>query len=48
MILKHLSTLLAAALVCITTSHAQSILLGGFDGNQTYTAGRGGHYHHRS
>ena len=34
---KKLLTALAAALVCMTTSHGQSILLGGFDGNQTQT-----------
>ena len=39
MITKHLPTLLAAALVCITTSHGQSILLAGFDGNQTRIGG---------
>ena len=35
---KKLLTALAAALVCISASHGQSILLGGFDGNQTQTA----------
>jgi hypothetical protein len=32
---KTLPALLAAVLVCISASHGQSILLGGYDGNQT-------------
>ena len=38
MISKNLPALLAAALACMSISHGQSILLGGFDGNQTQTA----------
>jgi hypothetical protein len=36
-----MAALLAAAWVGMTTGHGQSIPLGGFDGNQTYTAGPG-------